>query len=452
MKTTDNTTTVFDNVNLSADFIKKIANKDLKELQKENLFFFPKGLSEIDDLSDDQRILEANSTTLKTTNIMGVIGYNKEKLFIGSRFDNGSDYFFYYLLKRVLNLNFVDKEVGMQKNNSYLDLLILLFPKYLNEALKKGLYKEYRVFQYNDFNVRGVIDIKRQIKDNIPFAGKIAYRSREYSYENQVINLVRYTIEFIKKRKDFRTLLTMDAVTRENVKVIEERSQGYRQQGLRNVYHYNLRKPVRHGYFFEYRTLQKLCLSILNQEASIYEKCATDQVYGLLFDGAWLFEEYINLLIRDEFIHPQNKQKQGQQYLFGDGRRLSGKVYPDFISKKETNRIIADAKYKPASNIYGKDYLQLVAYMYRFEAKKGYYLYPYQSIERKSAYETLHLLQGINEKSTNRSSKNDITIIKLGLQIPALSESFEEFESEMKFAEDVFKRLILDEPTLVTSQ
>lgn len=39
-------------------------------------------------------------------------------------------------------------------------------------------------------------------------------------------------------------------------------------------------------------------------------------------------------------------------------------------------RIIADAKYKPIKNIGNRDYLQVLAYMFRFDAKAGYYLYP----------------------------------------------------------------------------
>ena len=70
-------------------------------------------------------------------------------------------------------------------------------------------------------------------------------------------------------------------------------------------------------------------------------------MYGILFDGA--------------------------QRLF-DGNH--GLIYPDFIGKDAGERIIADAKYKPWNNISGKDYLQILAYMFRFDAKRGYYLYP----------------------------------------------------------------------------
>lgn len=61
-------------------------------------------------------------------------------------------------------------------------------------------------------------------------------------------------------------------------------------------------------------------------------------------------------------------------YSTKDGK--VGLIYPDFIGKDVDNRIIADAKYKPIDNIGNKDYLQVLAYMFRFDARKGFYLYP----------------------------------------------------------------------------
>ena len=35
-----------------------------------------------------------------------------------------------------------------------------------------------------------------------------------------------------------------------------------------------------------------------------------DEIYGVLFDGAWLWEEYLNTFLADiGFEHPRNKQK-----------------------------------------------------------------------------------------------------------------------------------------------
>lgn len=49
------------------------------------------------------------------------------------------------------------------------------------------------------------------------------------------------------------------------------------------------------------------------------------QIYGILLDGAWLWEEYINSLIADIFYHPINKGGKGAQRLF-EGN--VGLIYP----------------------------------------------------------------------------------------------------------------------------
>ena len=81
-----------------------------------------------------------------------------------------------------------------------------------------------------------------------------------------------------------------------------------------------------------------------------------------------------------------NKSGKGAQYLF-DGN--TGLIYPDFIGKNPEARIIADAKYKPSENIGDRDYLQLLAYMFRFDSKQGFFIYPESGEKRRNraAYE-----------------------------------------------------------------
>src|SRR5699024_10063380 len=133
------------------------------------------------------------------------------------------------------------------------------------------------------------------------------------------------------------------------------------------------KKPVRHGYYFEYRKLQLLCLAILRANESMYKQTNDHKIYGILFDGSWLFEEYVNFLIKDAYYHPQNKTGIEKQDLVEGS---VGVIYPDFIYKNNIKRSIAVAKYERYGSIHGNDYLQLVAYMYRFDAKQGYYIYP----------------------------------------------------------------------------
>ncbi|GAA3720749.1 McrC family protein [Salinicoccus jeotgali] len=425
MKTKDNTMTTSADVSISKAFIDKIANKDIEELETSNLFLFPPKVSESDDLDASRFVMMANTDDIRTTNVMGVIGYKNERLFIGSRFDSENDYFFYYMLKKVLNMNVIDTEVNMQAQNGFLELLIPLFPKFLNNAMKKGLYKEYKVHHHNDTNIKGAIDFKRHLKKNTPFLGKVAYNTREFSYENHMIHLIRYTIEFIKRRRDLRKVLYMNDTTKENIRVIEENSLQFDSEHMSKIIHQNIRKPIRHGYFFEYQALQRLCIAILRIQSSHFRKHSNNEVYGILFDGAWLFEEYVNTIIGDQFLHPQNTKGLGRHYLFNAG---NGLIYPDFISRNEMQPRVADAKYKPNRNIHGRDYLQLVAYMYRFEAAEGYFIYPFQETLNNNEDKTLSLLSGI-EKASIREPR--INIIKSGIRIPSQARDFKNFEENM---------------------
>lgn len=437
MKTKDNTLTRIQDVTISDDFVKEIANKSIESLETANLFLFPPKVNDMEDLDTSHFLLKANTDEIRTTNVMGIIGYKNERLFIGSRFDHSNDYFFYYMLKKVLNMNVINTEVNMEQQSSFLELLISMFPKFLNNAMKKGLYKEYKVRQNNDTNIKGVIDFKRHLKENVPFLGKIAYNTREYSYENPVVHLIRYTIEFIKRRRGLRQVLYMNDVTRENVHVIEANSLHFEAAGVTKTIHHNAKNPIRHGYYLEYQALQRICIAILRAESHYFTRDSDNEVYGVLFDGAWLFEEYINTLIGSRYLHPQNTKGLGRQYLFNNG---NGLIYPDFISRSEVNQKVADAKYKPIHNIYGGDYLQLVAYMYRFDAVKGYFIYPFQRSIHDHQDKTLSLLSGV---AKTKIRNQDIQVIKLGLEIPGGETDFNRFEEMMLEEEKKLKDRML---------
>jgi len=108
--------------------------------------------------------------------------------------------------------------------------------------------------------------------------------------------------------------------------------------------------------------------------------------------------------------------------------------YPDFISRNNETRIIADAKYKPLDNIGNKDYLQVLAYMFRFDAKTGYYLYP-------EAEGSDDLKLWMNRGSTYESNvvpRDDISITKHGLKIPVEAGDYAGFVAKMRTYEQEF--------------
>lgn len=407
----------------------KIADKTLEQLEREGVFVFPDTVKDAGDITQDQMILQSVNDTYRSGNVMGFLGCGDERLIIESRFCGGSeDYFFQYLLDKVLDFpNIVNLESDANQDDRMFNFFLFLFPRYLQAAMRKGLFKKYIRHSYNDGNVKGTIDIARHIEANTPFVGKIAYSQREFSYDNSLMELVRHTIEFIK-RKPYGNKLLVKA--KDEVKLVINATPGYEPYDRQKIIEQNKKNTVRHAYFREYLALQRLCLLILQHQRHQIG-LGVKRIYGILFDGAWLWEEYINSLIGDAFYHPMNKEGKGAQRLFNGN---VGLIYPDFISRNSEKRMIADAKYKPINNIGNRDYLQVLAYMFRFDAKIGYYLYP----EAENADDLLLRMNRGSTYEKNVMPRDDISVLKHGLKIPMDAQNYSEFKAKMKVQEQEF--------------
>lgn len=414
---------------------RRIADKTLGQLEREGVFVFPEFIAKAEDLTRDQIILQSVNDSYRSGNVMGFLGYGDERLIIESRFSSEEeDYFSEYLLNRVLNFpNIVDLKSDADLNNRLFNFLLFVFPYYLKTAMRKGLFKRYVRNRYNDGSVKGRIDIARHIKQNTPFIGNVAYSQREFSYDNSLTELVRHTIEFIKRKPYGGHLLVR---VKDEVKLVVEATPTYELYDRQRVIEANKKNAIRHAYFREYLALQRLCLLILQHQKHQIGS-GSRQIYGILFDGAWLWEEYVNSLIGDAFYHPMNKSRKDAQWLFSKniGGNI-GQIYPDFISRNNESRIIADAKYKPIGNIGNRDYLQVLAYMFRFDAKAGYYLYP-------EANGTDDLLLRMNKGSTyeaNVTARDDVSVTEHGLKIPVDAQNYDAFVQQMKVNENEFLR------------
>lgn len=195
-------------MNLKEDFapvkniVNLIADKTLEQLEKEGVFIFPELLKEATDITEDQMVLRSINDYYAMTNVMGFLGYGNERLVIESRFNsNQQDYFIQYMLEKVLDFpNVLKLSTNVNKEKRLLNLLLYLFPYYLKKAMRKGTFKKYTCNEYNDDHIKGTINISRHIKKNTPFIGNISYKQREFSYDNYVMELLRHTIEFIKRK------------------------------------------------------------------------------------------------------------------------------------------------------------------------------------------------------------------------------------------------------------
>ena len=409
-----------------------LLDRTLDNLSREdNIFIFPNDLMNSSDLDKDQKILETVNQEIKTGNVIGFLGCGQERLTISSRFsDEYNDHFLHYLLQKVLHINLTSLDVALSREERLYQLLMYLFPKYLQAALRKGLYKEYHRFSHNDSHVKGVIDVRNHLKKNLPFTGNIAYTMREFTYDNPLMQLIRHTIEYIKNQKSIGQGVLDNLLTnRENVAEIVRVTPSYKLADRAKIIRRNQSKLLRHAYFHEYRKLQELCLMILNQEK--HGLGYQDQkIHGILFDVAWLWEEYVHTLLPKDFIHPRNKEKLGGISVFSVGKR---KVYPDFY--QEELKIVLDAKYKKLEltekGINREDLFQLISYSYILEAEKAGLVFP---SEDKVVDNEIGKLAGYGA-----------LLKKWSIQISRESSSYSEFCEMMENSEETFKRNITKE-------
>lgn len=401
-----------------------------------SLLVFPLSFQECEDCIGKQHLFDiapkGKNYVVKTGNLAGFIGLNDMYITIRSRFgtENGDDYFLHYMLKKVLSANLFSLK-HTATDEQVFDFLLHLFPYFLNKALVQGLYKEYRRNEYNDCNLRGTIDISRHIKCNVPFNGRVAYRTREFSYDNHVTQLIRHTVEYIRTKRLGEMVLHTNVDTQENVSLIVSATSTYRKQDRQQILKSNLR-PVVHPYYTQYVPLQKLCLKILSHERLRYGQ-SKGEIYGILFDVSWLWEEYLNTLLAPlGFKHPNNRKNIGGAWL-GYSLRENKKRnaflrYPDFYDKERS--IILDAKYKKQID-YVADVNQVITYLYRMRGRIGMLVHPTaDETERKS-----YSLRGYGDDS-------NACLIEYQFHIPTKVSSYEDFEGNIRFSETAFKEQV----------
>lgn len=228
--------------------LQNIANRNVSELLDDNdndLLIYPHSFSQCDDGAGNLPLLSLHThwkekvctkAIIETGNMAGFIGINGLSLSIHSRFsqDSEEDFFLHYMLSKVFCINLFNLP-HQTSDERLFDFLLYMFPRFLNDALSQGIYKEYKRNEYNDANVRGTINIQRHLRANMPFNGRIAYSTREFSQDNHVTELIRHTIDYISKSKFGRTLLENDSETRSSVTQIISATSNYCRHERENI-------------------------------------------------------------------------------------------------------------------------------------------------------------------------------------------------------------------------
>ena len=463
--------------------LQSVAGKSLQELcrQNERLLVFPHSLADHDKGLEGQFIVQLEGSPqidnegtivccgdikVKTGNLMGFVGFSGKgnhhtKLEIRSRFteSHGQDYFLHYMLEKVFRVNLFDLQYSHRRDEG-LDLLALLFPHLLKKALCQGVFRSYQTYEKNDAAIRGPVNVSRHIRENSPFGGKIAYRSREHTADNKVTQLIRHTIEFLRGKRIGQAALSCDQDTKKAVgQIVEATDTSYSVQSRQSIIFGNL-KPTVHPYYSDYRYLQQLCLLILRNQTMAYSR-SNSPLYGILFDGAWLWEEYLAAILcgsklgERQFMHPTNKNRRGGIRLFDNSQDDAGeiafskchrRIYPDFYRENSAHGprdgMILDAKYKRLEQgLVRDDLYQVISYMHTMRVNRGGFVYPLQRPLGKEAVESRAF------KLANGTG----IVLALGLSIPQNGAGYREFAQGMAAAEGELCRLVQSAPMATTA-
>jgi 5-methylcytosine-specific restriction endonuclease McrBC regulatory subunit McrC len=372
--------------------------------------------------------IDKDKFDLRTTNIMGVISYSDNDkpnepipISIGSRFDEGEkQHFFTYILSQVFDFNINIVDWKPQTAETFLDiLLVFLFIHHLEKAYKQGLFKQYVARRYNEYNFKGALDVQRHIKENIPSIGKVVYKLKEMSYDNTVLHLIRYTTDYVHNKYGnlWRGILTTKWTVNEAVRVISEATPSYSQQNRFKIYHTCL-KPIRHPFYTEYDG-------------------TGERIYGILFDGAWLWECYIAKLLKPlNFKHLGEYQTEKEEIFAFVRENENGKspLYPDFYNEEKKKSFVLDAKYKQWDEKTEEDQRgdihQILAYMYVTKANIGGIIFPKKETDKTKDKKVI-----LESYEVWRHPENHF--YKIAFPIPKTND--DNFLKEIKSSEDRLK-------------
>ena len=330
--------------------------------------------------------------SLKTGNLMGVLRFRDPNTRVAvqvevlSRFDQGKNNFFLnYLLSRIFNFAQGVEAVSAQRS-SLLDILLdIIFVRRLGEAAREGILRHYREFRNNDWNFKGSLDLPRHIRENIPLMHGIAYRKREIDLDVPVNRMILAAALVVNRRNPnlFESDTdAADALRQLRIGVTEAHD-------IRSLLaHRDCRESVVHPFFREvWEPLRRIARMILEDEqwTLFSEGAEDDEVSGIVFDGSWLWEEYVATVLKRRvgFCHSGRKDGTVERILrvFNDGNK---RFAPDFYLshkaedyKEVVYDYVLDAKYKRSNpNGVRNDVHQVLCYLLLSGAKLGGLVFP----------------------------------------------------------------------------
>ena len=324
---------------------------------------------------------------LETCNLMGSLRFLDPKptkdqvalqVDVISRFDAGrKQRFLNYIMSRLQRVDFLGSVGADSTQRGFEYLLMAAFVGRLAAASGVGVFRQYRVVRANDMNFKGRIDLAEHIQKNYPLCDKIAYVKTVISTDVPLNHLIRHAIDKVMRKTPDMLQGNTDAcaMARQIVNCTPTWNAAAKQSILN---HKDCLFQVKHPFFAEYyEDIRRLArLIVLDEDVGLYGENPDSEVSGVVFDGALLWEGYLDSIIGDlGYRHSDPETGYGALEVFEPSPNVvkPHRMYPDFYRDHSHKRIL-DAKYK--RGLKRDDILQMLAYVLNTGAESVGLVYP----------------------------------------------------------------------------
>ena len=283
-----------------------------------------------------------------------------------------------YMLSYTNNLKLKENIANLAKDNDLFETYIYIFAKNLLKEIERGIYKDYNKKEYELNYLKGKLNINKQIKHNLTKKHKLYCIYNEFSENNLINQILKYTIELLKNATK----------NSKNKKLLNDLSFIFEDVEYKPITNKDFDKITFNRMNERFKPYIKMAeLFIKNSSINLTTKDL--EMFSLIFNMDLLFEEFIGNILRkykaEIFENDVNVYLQHKNYLMREITDKNNKGFfalkPDIVVKENDKTIlIIDTKYKQLINDRSKNYnlhqsdiYQIFAYLKKYNCKNWYF-------------------------------------------------------------------------------
>lgn len=179
----------------------------------------------------------------------------------------------------------------------------------LNNAIRKGMFRQYNEFEHNDTKIKGRIDVSRQVIKNQSIQGKVCYTTREYTPLNAVNKLILKTHLFYEKnnKKTLSCLMNKYKDAQKHILQLKNLFPNIDEFGTDSLAK-QANTKISNMVYKEYEMLRKVSINILKTKGRACFDENDSRVKGVVYDIEKMWSNYIYKNIISKFYEDNNSK------------------------------------------------------------------------------------------------------------------------------------------------